>query len=316
MLMDGGERRIFTMQGLSGGRTHADIHARVWSSGTGWESWRALADIPVDEGRLAGVAVSAASSVWLFGGYTVAADGAELSTPEVFRLGAGEDRFSMVTEMPVPVDDMTAFVYRDRYIYLVSGWHDLGNVNLVQVLDTHSMSWTQATPFPGAAVFGHAGGMSGNRMLVCDGVRIEYPEDGSARRFLMSDECWLGSVDEQDYRRIQWQPVSQHPGPARYRMAATADADRGVVFAGGTDNPYNFDGVGYNGQPSEPQHGVFRFDFNSMTWQSGWTLAAASMDHRGMLYLDGWFYLAGGMLADQEVTGRVIRFRLLPPVKH
>lgn len=26
--------------------------------------------------------------------------------------------------MPVPVDDSVALVYRDRYVYLVSGWHE------------------------------------------------------------------------------------------------------------------------------------------------------------------------------------------------
>jgi len=305
--------RLFSLQGLSTGKTHADIHHKAWALMIGEDHWQALPDIPVNQGRLAGAAVSAASTVWLFGGYTVGADGSEVSTPEVFRLDSESGQFVHVSDMPVPVDDMTAFAYLDRYIYLVSGWHDLGNVNLVQVLDTHSMTWKQATPYPGEAVFGHAGGMSGSRMLVCDGVRIEYPADHTARKFLMSGQCWQGTVDTRDYRRIQWQPVAAHPGPARYRMAATADDRGGVVFAGGTDNPYNFDGIGYNGIPSEPQARIFRFNFETAAWESGWVLPAGSMDHRGLLYHDGWFYLVGGMLAGQEVTGRVIRFRLSEP---
>ena len=30
--------------------------------------------------------------------------------------------------MPVPVDDAIAGVYREQFIYLVSGWHDSDNV--------------------------------------------------------------------------------------------------------------------------------------------------------------------------------------------
>jgi hypothetical protein len=309
-----GERGVtlFSFQGLSAGKTHEDIHQKGWALKPEAGQWQPVPAVPVDGGRLAGVAVTAGNTAWLFGGYSVAADGSEVSNPGVFRLGQN-DTLEQVTIMPVPVDDMTALVYRKRYIYLVSGWHDLGNVNLVQVLDTQTMSWTQATPFPGAAVFGHAGGMFGDQMLVCDGVRIEYPRDGSARQFLMSDECWLGAVDDQDYRRIQWRPVPAHPGPAGYRMAAVADDKGGIVFSGGTDNPYNYDGIGYNSVASEPATAIFRFNLETLSWESGWSLQTGSMDHRGLLYHDDWFYLVGGMLAGQEVTGRVIRFRLIEP---
>ncbi len=313
LLPGAGGVTLLSMQGLAHGKTHADIHQRVWILKPHMEQWHALQDVPVSEGRLAGIAVTAANTAWLFGGYTVAPDGAEASTREVFRFDAANDQFVHITDMPVAVDDMTAFVYRDRYIYLVSGWHDLGNVNLVQVLDVETMAWTQATPYPGEAVFGHAGGMSGNRMVVCDGVRIQYPSDATARQFLMSGECWLGRVDERDHRRIHWQPLPAHPGVARYRMAAGADGRGRIVFSGGTNNPYNYTGIGYNALPSEPENGVFRFNLDAMSWESGWSLPQGSMDHRGLAYHDGWFYLAGGMLGGQRVSDRVIRFRLDEP---
>ncbi len=97
---------------------------------------------------------------WLFGGYTVAVDGSEKSIPGVYRIRPGESQLQWLTDMPVPVEDSVMLVYQDRYIYLVSGWHDLGNVNLVQVLDTKTLQWAQATPWPGAPVFGHSGGIS------------------------------------------------------------------------------------------------------------------------------------------------------------
>jgi len=298
---------LYSMQGLSSGRGWTDIHNHAWKLAPGQERWQAIEDVPGDRGRLAGAAAVTGGQVWLFGGYTVAEDGGEVSSPGVYRL-EGSD-FRHVADMPVAVDDMTAFTYLDRYVYLVSGWHDLGNVNLVQVLDTQTLSWEQATPYPGAVVFGHAGGMVGRHMLVCDGVKIEYPGDGAPRRFVMSDECWLGEVDEANHRRIDWRPVPPHPGPARYRIAATGNERDAIIFAGGTGNPYNYDGIGYNGEPSEPEAGVLRFNVPDETWASGWSLPVASMDHRSLAFHAGWYYLVGGMEQGQAVSDRVLRWR-------
>ena len=88
---------------------------------------------------------------WLFGGYTVAADGSEESMAGVYRIRPGEPELQWVTNMPVPVEDSVLLVYQDRYIYLVSGWHDLGNVNLVQVLDTQTLTWTRCIGLHGIA---------------------------------------------------------------------------------------------------------------------------------------------------------------------
>jgi len=201
-------------------------------------------------------------------------------------------------------------VYQDRYIYLVSGWHDLGNVNLVQVLDTRSMQWTQATPWPGAPVFGHAGGISQGQMLLCDGVRIQYSADDSPRQFLPSGQCWSGRIDAENHRRIHWKPVPAHPRAARYRMAATGDEKQRVVFAGGSDNPYNFNGTGYNGVPAEAAKSVFSYSFKTGKWQQHGDLPQGTMDHRGLPYSNGWYYLVGGMQDQQAVVPDVYRFRL------
>jgi len=301
---------LYSFFGLESGKTWQDLSSRGWVLRPGADSWSKMDAVPGATGRLASTAVTAAGAVWLFGGYTVAKDGSEVSTPEVYRVDPGTGTVVHVSDMPVPVDDMVAFAYRDRFIYLVSGWHDLGNVNLVQVLDTSNLRWSQATPYPGYPVFGHAGGMSGSRMLVCDGVRIEYAADGSARKFLLSDQCWMGSVDVKDFRRINWRPVPVHPGPPRYRMAAGADDSGHIIIAGGSTNPYNYDGIGYNGEPAGPESSVFSFDVETGQWGPLLEWREASMDHRNLPFHQGWFYLAGGMLEGQKLTRRVLRFRL------
>jgi len=266
--------------------------------------------VPGKSGRLAASALSVAGAVWLFGGYTVAPDGNEVSTPGVYRIRPGESQVQWVTDMPVPVEDAVVVGYQDRYIYLVSGWHDLGNVNLVQVLDTQTLKWAQATPWPGTPVFGHSGGINAEKLLVCDGVLIHYPPDAGPRRFLSSDECWLGRIDAKNYRRIAWQPIVPHPGVPRYRMAAGGDGHTRVVFAGGAANPYNFDGIGYDGEPAIAEKSVFSYRFDTGGWQLEGDLPQGTMDHRGLPFVSGWYYLIGGIQAGQTPVAEVLRFRL------
>ena len=301
---------LFSFLGLGSGKTWQDISSSAFVLNPGATSWTELEPVPGKSGRLAASAVSANGAAWLFGGYTVAADGSEESVAGVYRIRPGESALKWVTDMPVPVEDSVLLVYQDRYIYLVSGWHDLGNVNLVQVLDTQTLSWAQATPWPGAPVFGHSGGISDDQMLICDGVRIQYPQDDSPRQFLPSDQCWAGRITGDNHRRIHWRSVPSHPGAARYRMAATGDSRQRVVFAGGSVNPYNFNGIGYNGVPSEAEKSLFGYSFITGDWQRLGDLPQGTMDHRGLLFSDGWYYLAGGMRNPQAVTADVYRFRV------
>jgi N-acetylneuraminic acid mutarotase len=301
---------LYSFLGLGSGKTWRDTSAAACVLKPGAKTWTQLSTVPGGSGRLAASAISAGGAAWLFGGYTVAADGSEKSIPGVYRIRPGETELQWVTDMPVPVEDSVLLVYQDRYIYLVSGWHDLGNVNLVQVLDTQSMQWTQATPWPGEPVFGHSGGISKAQMLLCDGVKINYQADDKPREFLPSKQCWSGRIDTENHRRIHWQPVPAHPGEARYRMAATGDADERVVFAGGAVNPYNFNGIGYNGKPAETETSVFSYSFATRQWQVHGHLPKGTMDHRGLPYSNSWYYLVGGMHEDQAVVADVYRFRI------
>ena len=301
---------LYSFLGLGSGKTWRDISRRAVVLKPGAKTWSKLESVPGNSGRLAASAVSVGGAAWLFGGYTVAVDGSEKSIAGVYRVNPGETQLSWVTDMPVPVEDAVLLAYQDRYIYLVSGWHDLGNVNLVQVLDTHSMEWAQATPWPGTPVFGHSGGISSDQMLVCDGVKIQYPADESPRQFLSSSECWLGRVNAENHRQINWRSVPSHPGVARYRMAATGDDHNRVVFAGGSSNPYNFDGVGYDGVPSDADASVLSFSFNTGQWHQHGELPEGTMDHRGLPYLNGWYYVIGGMGPEQTVLPTVYRFNL------
>jgi len=300
---------LYSALGLTSGKTWQDTSSAAYQFDSQTGRWSNAGELPGPGGRLAASAVVVNGHVYVFGGYTVAEDGSEQSTPGVYRLEPASGQWRRFSDMPVPVEDSVVLVHQDRYIYLVSGWHDLGNVNLVQVLDTHDGAWRQATPWPGDPVFGHAGALSGGRMLICDGVKIEYSADDAPRKFLPSSECWLGVISPDNFRRIDWRTLGPHPGPARYRMAAGADDSGRIFFAGGSVNPYNFDGVGYDGKPSEPEAGLFSYNLKAGAWECHGDLAVATMDHRGMPWNKGWFYLPGGMRKGQKVSSEVLRFR-------
>lgn len=302
-----GREFVISFAGLGEGKTYEDAHARTFVLDSGDMQWREAAPIPGEVGRLAATAIAVGERAFVFGGYTVAEDGSEVSMHWVHAFDPLSGEFEERQAMPVPVDDAVAVSYASRYIYLVSGWHDFGNVNLVQRYDVESDSWAQATPTPGSAVFGHAGGIVGDTIVYCDGVAVA-PHADRRRDFVATNECFAGTIDEEEGRRIDWRKLRPHPGEPRYRMAATGSDERGaVMFVGGSDNPYNYNGMGYDGNASSPSSGALMFSPESNSWQEVDVDGPATMDHRGLVSFQGGWLIVGGMLDGQQVTDDVTR---------
>ncbi|HEY9090920.1 Kelch repeat-containing protein [Parasphingorhabdus sp.] len=301
---------LYSFNGLKSGKSWQDTSHAAFACVISTKSCEEIASVPVSEGRLASAAVTVADKIYIFGGYSVAENGDELSTPELFAYDPDTGEYSRLSDMPTPVDDMVALPYQDRYIYLVSGWHDEGNVALVQLYDTRTDTWRMATEFPGKPVFGHAGGLAGNSMIITDGVAVAGLVDGK-RKFVAAPFAWRGDIDPNDPARITWRAVDAHPGGPLYRMAATGDDDRGLIlFAGGGDKPYNFDGIGFDGVPASPTDRIFGYDLNADQWIELGKLAKPSMDHRGLVKSGSDYYIIGGMNADQAVTAQIMKFRI------
>ena len=304
-----GNYYLVSFSGLGPGKTHSDTHSKTWVWRTGWKAWKQGPDVPDGAGRLASIAATANGRVWVFGGYTVAADDSEVSTPWVHAFDPVTMTFEEAPAMPVPVDDTVAAVYEDRYIYLISGWHDYGNVNLVQRFDTETLAWSQATPTPGPGVFGHAGGIVDNKILYCDGVAIE-PHADRSRDFKAVDNCYLGIIDEDNSRRIDWRVLPPHPGLPRYRMAATGAGDS-VWFFGGSENPYNYNGIGYDGKPSVPAVDALVYHLPSGMWGKMRFAGTPTMDHRGLLRGGASLVTIGGMVDGQVVIPDVFAYDVM-----
>ena len=300
---------LYSFNGLKAGKSWKDTSNAAYACVIATETCKIIASVPVPEGRLASAAVNIGGKIYIFGGYTVAPNGDEVSTPDVFAFDPATGRYAEKAGMPTPVDDALVVPYQNRFIYVISGWYDEGNVSIVQMFDTQTGTWTEATPFPGTPVFGHAGGIAGNSIIVSDGVATVFA-DGK-RKFVPAKLTWRGDIDPKNPTQISWRGVDAHAGAARYRMAAIGDtAGLRIIFAGGGDNPYNYDGIGYDGVPASPSGGFFAYDLKSDIWQELGRLAEPSMDHRGLAKTGGDYYILGGMDAEQNVTDRIVKFRI------
>ena len=304
---------IYSFAGLSSGKTWTDVHAKAFYCSLQTNSCESLPPLPDGKGRLAATAQRVGGLIYILGGYTVAKDHTEISTPEVFAFNPKTNTYTRRADIPVPVDDSVSYVYQDRYIYLISGWHKDTNVADVQIYDTVTDSWQPATDWPGAPVFGHAGGGVGNVMVICDGVQIVPPKDADSRRtFETISACWRGDINPADITDISWTRLPQLPGKGLYRMAAIGVQDRNLVlFAGGSDNAYNYNGIGYNKIPSAPSAHVWGYDISADIYVTFKNKPTATMDHRGLIDLgDGQFATLGGMGDGQVVLDELEVFEV------
>lgn len=295
---------IYSFAGLGAGKKWTDVHAKAYKCTLATSSCETLPPLPDGKGRLAATAQTIGDKIYIFGGYTVAEDHSEVSTPEVFAFDPQTESYTRRADIPVPVDDSVSLVYQDRYIYLISGWQKDTNVADVQIYDTLTNTWQRGTDWPGAPVFGHAGGIVDNIMIICDGVQIIPPKDINSRRtFETISACWRGDINASNQTEITWTRLPQLPGKGLYRMAATGVAERNLIlFAGGSDNAYNYNGVGYNKMPSQPSAHIWGYDVAAETYVVFEDKAAATMDHRGLINLGDWqFATLGGMGENQTV---------------
>ena len=299
-----GQMLLFSFMGIGAKKTPDAITNTAFSVETKEGKWSAIHAVPGTVGRIGAMAAAVRDQLFVFGGYAVDAQGA-MAVPDVGMYDPSRDRWLRGADIPLPVGDSVVGVYRDRYVYLVSGRSNGSLVNDVQVYDAEKDKWSQATPIPGTPVFGHAGALVNGTIVYVDGARKN--QSGGSPRYVASDECWMGKIDYRDRTRIQWTKLPNHPGAARYRIAGGgSEKDEKVYFTGGTDNPYDFSGIGFDGKPSEPSPVTFDFNLRTRKWETlNQNTPDPTMDHRGLLATHEGLVLIGGMEKGQKVTDRV-----------
>jgi hypothetical protein len=146
-------------------------------------------------------------------------------------------------------------------------------------------------------------------MVICDGVKVVMTKKG--KDFVSSPVCMLGVIDERHPENINWQHILHHSGMAYYRMASVGQPNnQKIIFSGGSNNPYNYDGIGYDGVASAASSQVSVYDIKKATWQIHSDIIPENMDHRALLTDGEWYYIIGGMEQNQKVSDQVIKFKI------
>ncbi len=293
---------LVSATGIGVARAAAAIHTRAWILDAGAAGWAVLDDAP-GPARIAASAVALGGAVYLLGGYQVGADGGETTDTTVARLDLGTRQWQARAPLPIAIDDAVAVAWRDRWIVVVSGWSNTAPVAAVQLYDSTLDQWSAATPFPGAAVFGHAGALVGDELILVDGVTA------GPRGFALTSQAWRGRLDPAAPTAITWDELPAHPAPARYRAAAGALAGQIVIHAG-TDDPYNFDGLSYDtARPSPPRADSLVLGADGVVAGVLPAKPVATMDHRALVTCGGAAFTIGGMVAGPAVTDQVWRYQ-------
>jgi hypothetical protein len=210
-----GRTAVYTFLGLDSTKTWSGVTSSAYQWYVGDDAWTSIEPVP-GPGRLAATAQMIGDRIYVLGGYTVAEDGSERSLPDVAVYDPAAGTWTRGADIPVPVDDAVSGIWRGR-IFLVSGWHDTGNVAHVQVYDPDADRWSEASPVSGSPVFGHTGAVVGDHVAYVDGAAVV----NARPRFRIDVASWLGTIDR-DGGTITWRPAAPHPGPPLYRAAGAA----------------------------------------------------------------------------------------------
>lgn len=294
---------LYSVMGIGEKKTWNDISNKLYILHVPTGKWVVGPPVPGVAGRLGASAVGARGQIFVFGGYTVDGQGLETIASDVNSFVSAEKRWFRAADIPVPVDSAVIGVTQNRYIYLVGGRSRSGPVNNVQVYDAEKNTWSEATPFPGTPVFGHAGSIADDTIVFVDGAK-KNPAAGKS--YVESDECWMGKIDHKDHDKIAWSKLPPHPGTARFGIIA-GEIGRRIIFSGGSARFHRFNGLDYDGKPAEISPMTFAYDLHSNTWE---TITEETYDVRtdshGLVATPVGAMIVGGMLANGSVTGRVL----------
>ncbi len=303
-----GNLTVYSFMGIGAKKTWNAVSNAGLALDSKTGQWKSTRPVPGTAGRLGAVAVALHDRIFLIGGYILDAEGGENTVPDVNVYEPDLDRWFRGKDVPLPVSATVGGVYRDRYIYLVSGWSKTGAIQNVQMYDAQKSAWSEATPIPGPAVFGHAGAIVDDTIIYVDGAR---KNDGGSPAYVASDECWMGKIDHKDPAKITWTKLPPHPGAARFRIAAGGSGkDDKIYFTGGSDRPYVTAGMGFDGRPAEPSPVTFAYNLKTKKWDViNENVSNPTMDQRGLIVTSQYLVLIGGMSKDRAVIADV---RLLP----
>lgn len=268
--------------------------------------WRSLPAVPVDAGRTGAAAAALSDRLYLFGGRSTARDGTPRLHKDLLVFDPATGDYARRADAPLAVADPLLLAYGERYLYAIGGEHSSGPVRTVQVYDALLDSWFAAEDFPGSPVYGAAGGLIGDRILLADGA-ARLPASGGGSRIAVVPQLWLAEINPDDPSILRWQKLPDHPGQPVFRAAAGALPGLDwVVLAGGSAVAHDPGGRALDRRKAQPLDQTVIVDLTARQARLGPLRPYASYDHGPMMLDRGRLYSVGGRGPDGGITPSVL----------
>ncbi len=295
-----GRIMMYSFYGLDSTKRASGVHNKIFRiDPTSGESLN-VGTLP-DLGRLASSASVINNKAYVVGGYAVFENGKEKSSDHLFIFHPETEELTRGAALPIPIDDHVQGVWSEQLLFVISGWADSLCTNAVQVYNPKDDQWQLATPLPdepGAKVFGACGLIVGDTIYMLGGATF-------AKFYPPSRSFYKGIIDPSNPLHITWQNAGEYPGEFRYR-SATLFKDNQVLFIGGSNETYNYNGISYaEKKPVEPNTTLLVYDPGTgrFTTESS---SLKTMDLRGVVRnAQRNSYTLGGIVDQQQVTGEL-----------
>ncbi len=299
---------VYSFMGMDSTKIWSGIHLKAWRLNTITNQWQTLPPVPgTTGGRIAGGASTVKNRIYVLGGYHVAQNGAENSSNKLHRFDPETNTWlADGANIPVPIDDHVQAVWRDSLIFVVTGWSNTTNVANVQIYNPTTDTWTVGAAVPNNnsyKAFGASGMIKGDSIFYCGGA-------STGANFPITSQFRKGYINPNNPSDITWS-IQSNPLAKGYRMA-TSQIAGGLVWLGGSNVTYNYDGIAYNGTGGVAAQARARvyyandglFELN----QAG--LFPPIMDLRGVGQVNpDYFITVGGMAPNQKVSDQVYGFQ-------
>lgn len=303
---------VYSFGGIDSTKVFSGISNRSFKYNVTTDVWDTIPNLPDPATKIAAGASYVNGKIYVVGGYTVLANGNEISSDKIHRFDPIADTFlTDGVPIPVPIDDHVQCVYKDSLIYIITGWSNIANVNNVQIYDTYLNTWTVGTPvrFNVHRVFGSTGSILGDTVYYFGGA------EGTSN-FPASNYLKKGAIDPQNPNQITWLLSQPNTNIYAYRPASTI-VGTSVYWVGGSSTSYNYNGIAYNGSggvaPANRSIAYHPF-VNQLSTQLPMN-GSIPMDLRGIASIsDSVKYIVGGMEAQQQVSNKTLRLTFVPSV--
>lgn len=301
-----GNQYLYTFGGLDSSKSFSGIHQRSYRLNTSNGEWQALENLPDSLGKIAMSASRIGDVIYIMGGYHVYEDGSEKSSDKVHRYSVSKNKYLEDGQsIPTPIDDQVQFTYKNRYVFLITGWSDSTNVSLTQIYDSKNNTWLAGTSPPedeDYQSFGASGTVIGNTIYYYGGANSNREKKFSGQSVLRK-----GIIENDDFE-ISWSKEANDGLPVLYRSAAVTLNEK-IIFLGGSNHTYNYDGVAYaDGSPVSPSQ--VKLSVDSSSEDISISTAHLPMDLRNAVQLDEEVIFVGGMQEGQRVSEKVVLHKL------